>query len=1166
MFNKRLMAYVTQAKRPIVLNVVLQWISLVANIVLMLIVGRYFQQMIEGSLSSSSTWELCISALIVLILRSLCMMGAQHMATKAATAAKTTMRSAVYNKLIELGPAYAEHISPSASIQLAVEGCEQLEIYFALYVPQLFYSLIAPFTLFVCLAPFNFVAAFIPFVCVPLIPISIVAIQRVAKKVVAQYYGSYTNLGASFLENLEGLTTLKIYQADERRHAQMDAEAESFRQATMRVLSMQLNSITVMDVIAFGGAAASISVALAQIAAGSLPLGAGFAFIVLSAEFFIPMRTLGSFFHTAMNGMAAADRMFALFDTPSDQKGVEDLASETPGISLRNLGYSYDSKRQVLHDINLDIPAGSLTALVGPSGSGKSTLAAVLSGKNRSYTGRVMFDQQDAAGLDRAARARAITTVSFESYLFKGSVRENLLLAKPDASDTELFDILDTCRLGDFIRSMGGLDFQLEEGARNISGGQKQRLALSRALLHESPIYIFDEASSNIDAQSEQAIHEVMVELARTKTVLVISHRLSAIAAADCIYVLNQGACVESGSHAELLEQDGLYARMWAEQSELEGFARSSRLNEQTSDTNLSHSSVDQSSFDTALDSPADQGKSNGAEEHQKPQHLKVMLGMIGLVGPLTPYMLTAIALGVAGFLAAIFLTVVGAQAMTGIVLQGDELLLGICALLAGLGIIRGFLRYGEQLCNHYIAFKILARIRSKVFDNLRRLAPAKLEGKDKGDLISLLTSDIELLEVFYAHTISPVAIALIVSSCMIVFIGRQFTLGAYIAAAAFICIGFVVPFCASKAQKNQGAQMRAAQGQMNAFVLDTLYGLIEALQYGAAEKRGAILASRTQDLCNQDALLKKRAGIFRALTYALVLLFDIAMVVAASQAVEAGSLSATSAIVVTVALMSSFGPVLALSELGSSLQLTLASGARVLSLLKEQPAVEERVTGEHPTFEGMQCENISFAYGSEQIISELSTQFKPGQVVGVVGKSGSGKSTLLKLCMRFWDVDQGAISIAGTDVRDIATSHLRSLQAYMTQDTYLFNASLRDNIALVRPDASDDDILRACEDAALGSVLADLPQGLDTMLGAGGVTLSGGERQRVGLARVFLYDAPCILLDEPTSNLDGLSEAAVLRALNKKRAGKTIILVSHRASTCSLADTLYHMKSGRIS
>lgn len=576
MVNKRLIGLVPESRRFVAQNVAFQWVSLVANICLISVVCRMLGSIFEHSASTGDFVLTAGVALAAIAVRALCTTSAAKASFRAARSVKQRLRPIIYEKLLRLGPSYREHALTSEVVQVSVEGVDQLETYFGSYLPQLLYALLAPLTLFVVLAPVSLVAAVVLLVCVPLIPLAIAAVQTWAKRLLSKYWGSYTTLGDTFLENLQGLTTLKIYAADEMKQREMNERAEEFRRITMRVLVMQLNSIAIMDIVAYGGAAAGIAVSLFQFQAGAIDLAGCLMIMLLAADYFLPMRQLGSFFHIAMNGMAASDKIFRLLD--AEEPAVGSLPFPTRSdIRISGLGFAYQgddaARKAVLTNVNLAIPKGSFTAIVGESGCGKSTLASVLMGRNRTYTGSITIGGTELSELDPSALMRQVTYVGHQSYLFRGTVRENLLAAKPSATDEELWRALETTQLAGYLRSEQGLETRLAEQASNLSGGQRQRLALARALLHDARIYIFDEAASNVDVESEDAIMAAIEGLARSqadKTVIVISHRLANVTGADQIAVLSHGSVKETGTHAELVARKDAYAALWTAQQELE--------------------------------------------------------------------------------------------------------------------------------------------------------------------------------------------------------------------------------------------------------------------------------------------------------------------------------------------------------------------------------------------------------------------------------------------------------------------------------------------------------------------------------------------------------------------------------------------------------------------
>ena len=578
MIKKRLLALMAESKKYIIQNIFWQWLGLLSSIITMGTAGWLFQTVWDGFISLSD----CLPAAIVLFfcigLRAYCSRRASAASANAGNDVKQELRQRLYEKLTRLGSSYHEKVPTAEAVQVAVEGVEQLEVYFGKYIPQLFYSILAPVTLFIVLSFVSLKASFVLLICVPLIPLTIMGVQKLAKRLLGRYWGIYTELGDSFLENLQGLTTLKIYQADEQKAQEMDQEAEHFRKITMKVLMMQLNSIIVMDVVAYGGAALGMIAVLREFASGTVSLGGTVTMILLSAEFFIPMRLLGSFFHIAMNGMAASDRLFAILDLEEGQTGEECLGDGPASVIFRDVCFSYDGERQILDQVSFQLPENGLISLVGTSGCGKSTIAGLLTGRNRGYRGTIRIGGKELSRIREDSLLSHVTMVSHNSYLFKGTVRENLLMAAPMATEKEMEAVLKKVNLYEFLKSQRGLDTELMERGSNFSGGQCQRLALARALLHDTPIYIFDEATSNIDAESEEQIMEVIRELSQNHCVLLISHRLANVVDSRNIYVLSGGRLTEEGTHNELMGKKGIYAALYSEQNILESYGSGKKV------------------------------------------------------------------------------------------------------------------------------------------------------------------------------------------------------------------------------------------------------------------------------------------------------------------------------------------------------------------------------------------------------------------------------------------------------------------------------------------------------------------------------------------------------------------------------------------------------------
>lgn len=579
MIKTRLVGLLSHAKKYIVYTILWQWAALLSQVLAVFSIADLLERVADQTLTAAVIQKTAVILLLVVAVRFLCERMGARSSYLACVDVKRILREKLYEKMLKLGASYSEQVSSSEVVQVSTEGVEQLETYFGKYLPQLFYSLIAPMTLFMILCRVSLKASVILLVCVPMIPISIVVVQKIAKKLLNKYWSVYTGLGDSFLENLQGLTTLKIYQADQQKADEMDMESQNFRKITMKVLTMQLNSTSVMDIIAYGGAAVGMAAAVTEFLKGSISLSGTLCIVLLASEFFLPLRLLGSFFHIAMNGMAASDKIFKILDLPESTTGEKKLPDSPLNIFLKDVHFSYEQEREILKGINLDLPAGSFVSLVGESGCGKSTIAGLLSAKNRGYTGEITIGSEKALGLnlsevDEADLMKHVVMVRHNSYLFKGTVEENLRMAKPDVSKEEMEAVLQKVNLLGFLQTQDGLQTKLQEKAGNLSGGQCQRLVIARALLKDAEVYIFDEATSNIDVESEELIMDVIHELAKKRTVLLISHRLANVVKSDRIYFLKDGKIKESGKHEELMQKNGAYRHLYESQMALENYGK----------------------------------------------------------------------------------------------------------------------------------------------------------------------------------------------------------------------------------------------------------------------------------------------------------------------------------------------------------------------------------------------------------------------------------------------------------------------------------------------------------------------------------------------------------------------------------------------------------------
>lgn len=1399
MFDKRLFSLAPGVGRLVAAKVLCQWVGLLANVVFVVtvvvmlspalaVVESAFDPMFSmgdsGLISrlfigfgyggfSAETYVGCVLAIVVCaVLRFLMMRAAAYFGAEAAERVKLALREQLFNKMLAIGPSYSQHISTADVVQSAGEGIEQIQSFFELFLPQLFYAILAPVTLFFIVAPINMPTAVTLLVCAPLIVLIVGMVAMRAARVFKKYWGKYTDMGSVFLDNVQGLETLKTFDADAHAAKKMGEQAEQFRVMTMNVLQIQLRSLTAMDVVAYGGAAAGVGVSIWQYASGAaLPLAGVLLIVLLSADFFIPLRQLGSFFHVAMNGMTSTKRIFALLDTPIPAHGMQEMpefgASDNgvdvcfDDVSFRYVDVNTDAAAAVsvaadtavtadmetgktgqiggksgvvgagktgmskdddgsvvaLHGVSFTARRGQVTAIVGPSGSGKSTAVELLSGNLSGYEG-CMWLQSGNTGNNSTQRyqindlsieslTREIAIVAAQSHLFAGTLRDNLLMAKPDATESELWQALEAAHIDEFVHAQSQeLDLAIEQGASNLSGGQKQRIAIARALLREPAVYIFDEATSSVDVESETLILQTIRALAdRGKTVIMVTHRMANAADADHVVVFEHGRVAEQGTHAELMRANGTYAKLFRAQQTVENIGL---RNNATHSTSASHAlkasdsaeSVtqraemglqvsDSAETDNQLtkntaqlsDSPESvtqraettsrmsnsaetdaQGAKTGVRMSDSTESdaktmptARVIARLLKEVGPQRKYMIVACVCGTLGHLAATFLPVFGIAAAFAAV--GSPVWnLSVPAALAAMAVcalIRGGMRYAEQFMNHNVAFRLLALFRAKAFAALRRLAPAKLAGKGKGDLIALVTTDVELLEIFFAHTISPVVIAIVTT---VVYALALLTLSPPLAATLIIThliIGVILPKLFASAVRGIGPELRKESSALDDEMLDDMRGIGEIIRFGQGDARLASIQRRTRSLWVKRVRLSVKNGDFAGFGAVLVMLFTaiaafLAMTLCTAVSTAAdmseglmwvGSVESNAPALVAafVLLASSFGPTLALSALPANLTQTFASARRLFALMDEAPAVVEQGS-ERPEYQGMTMRDVTFGYGSGARISgertpngrsEHATGMSPARpaeaqfsgeqgagiasqpvldhvsldvsrqgILGIQGPSGRGKSTMLKLLMRYWDPDSGTISLSDVPLPQVDAGWRRRVQTMMGQETYLFDGTIRENLAIAcndddfsdsgsnsgsnfcsnsssnaggdSGDSPDSDLAHDIPDSVLREALAKasalelvdaLPNGLDTRVGELGGRLSEGEKQRIGLARMFLRDADLVLFDEPTSRLDAYNESVILGSINDlAERGSAVVLVSHRDSTMRIADRILRM------
>lgn len=1304
MFDRRLFSMAPGVGRLVAAKVLCQWIGLLANVVFVFTLAHMLEYLLLGTeitvlngrlsgfavhvgtstfaagLPGEAIAAYAIVIVFAIVVRFLMLRSAAHFGTEAAERVKLALREKLFNKMLALGPSYSQRVGTADVVQSAGEGVEQIQSFFELFLPQLFYAVLALITLFLVVTPINVPTAATLLICAPLIVLIVGLVAMRAARVFKQYWGKYTDMGSAFLDNLQGLETLKTFDADASAAREMDEKAEQFRVMTMNVLQIQLRSLTAMDVVAYGGSAAGIIVAIWQYMVGgrypagiydwlpnffrfadlgSLPLAGVLIVILLSADFFIPLRQLGSFFHVAMNGMTSTKRIFALLDAPEPTRGTVGLPVYGNGVTVdfRDVAFRYASpsnppqsknaargtaKGGALQGVSLTATPGNLTVIVGPSGSGKSTAAKLLAGSLVGYEGSIALSGSPSAisnpsggddgsicelrDLTCESLTGNVTLVGANSHLFAGTLRENLLMARPDAADGDLWSALDAARIAEFVRAdPRGLDLRIDQGAANLSGGQRQRIAIARALLRGSAVYVFDEATSSVDMESETLILQTIRELAGSgRTVIMVTHRMANAVDADQVAVFENGRTVETGTHAELMAVDGVYAKLFRAQDSVERVGKRKEAGYGMSAQGLRMS--DSAESDTNETAEANPDLASREPQVQVPStsggmsDWRLVRRLLHEVGPLRKCMIIACTCGTLGHLAATFLPVFGvaaAFAAINLPIWHMNLTAAIAAMIV-CALIRGGMRYAEQYMNHNVAFRLLALFRAKAFSALRRLAPAKLAGKGKGDLIALVTTDVELLEIFFAHTISPVVIAVATTVIYAIALLALSPIFAILLIVAHLMVGVVLPKLFALAVRGLGSGIRGESAALDDEMLDDMRGLDEIIRFGQGELRLAGIVARTRSLWSHRARLSARNGDFAGLGAVLVMLFTVLAVFLAmvmpNFAAYVGPdavmpivvrLTVPQLVAAFVLVASSFGPTLALSALPANLTQTFASARRLFSLMDEAPAVVETGSA-RPEYHGMTVRDVTFGYGpadsSAPVLSHVSLDVLEHGILGVQGPSGRGKSTLLKLLMRYWDPRSGVVELSGMPLPRVDAGWRRRVQTMMSQETYLFDGTIRENLMIalpqgmcgddsatgkpsVSPDADRanaesepgtgavadsrpqdgaglDRVLRDALDRASALELVDsLPQGLDTPVGELGGRLSEGERQRIGLARMFLRHADLVLFDEPTSRLDAYNESVILQSINGlAEQGSMVVLVSHRDSTMRIADAIVHM------
>ncbi|HEU0217860.1 MAG TPA: ABC transporter ATP-binding protein [Stellaceae bacterium] len=1081
-------------------------------------------------------------------------------AHQTAARVQTELRGRLYDKIAELGPAWFAGERTGGVMLSVVDGVEQLQTFFGQYVPQVCVAALTPIAIFLFIMWWDLPVATVMLVAALLVLVAPSAWNKIEGGRGRVRHEAVKNFGAEFLDAVQGLPTLKAFGQSTVHGDRLAEKARRLSETTMDVLKTSVMTRGITDVGVAGGAAIALSLGVWRVAHAEMSITALLIVLMAGTEIFRPLRDLRSVLHQGMVGQSAAAGITALLESQPLVSSIPTAATPallTPTIEFDDVSFAYPGGRRAAHEaLSFRVAAGEKIGIVGPSGSGKSSVARLLLRLFDPQSGTVRIGGADVRSLDQEVLRAQIAVVHQDTYLFHGTVEDNLRLGRPDATDAEIVAAARDANAHDFITTLPrGYRTMLGERGANLSGGQRQRLAIARALLRDSPILILDEALSSVDAENEAVIQEAIDRLSRGRTTLILAHRLSSVIGADRILVLDHGRVAEQGTHAELIRRDGPYrALMGAQAAERSGDF------DVIDDAPLAGAEASES-VDFGEEAPA-----AIAAEAAQVGWFKTLATLVEIIRPWRAKFAVVVGAGIARVAAFIGVGVVGALAVAAVKTGTDfSYLLIALALLAPMA---GLLHWVESWLAHDIAYRLLAEMRIELYRKLDTLAPAYLVRRRSGDLIALAAQDIETVEYFFAHTVAPALVAILVPATVL---ATLFCVAWPIALAIlpFILYAALAPWLLRTKIDWLGAQARDRLGLLSGYVTETIQGLSDLVAFQAVERRRAgfmqavsdyqtVRLRLLHDLTAQTAQLEICTG-----------LGGLAVAIVGAVLVAQGTLAATTLPLLILLSLSSFLPISEIAQVSRQLADTIASTRRIYAVHHEEPAVVDGTLLPPAPVGGsaISFESVDFSYPGARrpALQHVAVDIPAGTTVAIVGPSGAGKSTLASLLLRFWDPSAGRVLIDGVDLRDFVLDHLRGRVSLVSQDTYLFNDSLRANVALARPDANDHDIYQALDQAALSEFIMSLPEGLDTRVGERGVQLSGGQRQRVAIARAFLKNAPTLVLDEATSHLDAVSEAQVRGALDALMRERTTIVIAHRLSTVRNADFLVVLDRGRV-
>ena len=1181
--NQKLWSLTAGLRHRIVLSVGMGLGGSVLGMLRLLLMGWIIGQVLGGA-ELQHIWGAAAGTLALMVAYAYWDYQRLMLAHNTAARAQYRIRTRLFDQIVTLGPAHFAHLRSGEVSSAAVEGVEQLEIYFGQFLPQFFVAAITPLVIFMVVATLDFPVACVLLVAALFTLLAPGLFHRWDTDNSMRRARAYRAFASEFLDALQGLVTLKAFGQSKARESKLAQHAQELFQSTMWVLATNSLSRGITDIGIALGAAAALALSAYRVSHGLMEFEILIMVLLLGVEVFRPLRELRGLLHDGMLAESAAKQVFSVLDAkPQLQDNPQEVSVElAASLSFEDVSFAYDKQtsgeisRGVIHDrLSFDIAPGERVGVVGSSGGGKSTIARLLLRFYDPDSGTIRLGDMDIRGLSLSKLRSHFAVVNQDTHLFHGTVRENLLMGNPDASEQALTEAAKSANADDFINALpNGYDTVIGERGLRLSGGQKQRLAIARAILRDAPILILDEALSSVDARNEAVIQKALDHLMQGRTTLIMAHRLSSVVGCDRILVLDQGRVAEQGSHAELIERGGVYANLMASQiAERQDSTSDAILSAEFKSDNVANGS--RKTLGANLDSePARQDADLQSDVLKSDAYSwgRVLLQLLKYSAPWKGRLAATFTLGVLRVLAFIGVSLLSALAAvavkTGADYSGWLIVLGIVAVAAAV------LHWLECWLAHDMAFRMLSEMRIALFRKLDSLAPAFMLRRRSGDLINLATHDIEMVEYFFAHTIAPVFVAVLVPSLVLVLLaGFDITLA--LGLLPFLILVVFMPVAMRSRIDRLAGRARQILGALSAHTVESLQGLGELLAYQATAKRREQFVHLIEQHHRERIPFFKEMVRHIVVTDLLTVMAGLVVILISVSLVAAGKIEAVYLPLLALASMAAFLPVIEISDAGRQLAETFAATNRLIQVHDSKPAVSDdalQKIGYRETLPDGRALDIEFSelvfhYDEQDVaaLNRINLQIPAGSTVAIVGASGAGKSTIAHLLLRFWDPQQGHIRIAGHDIRRLTLEHLRLHVALVAQDTYLFNDSLRANLLMARPDADDVELMQAVQRAELHDFVSRLPQGLNTRVGERGYALSGGQRQRVSIARAFLRDAPILVLDEATSHLDALSEQAVHRALKELMQNRTTLVIAHRLATVRDADQIVVMNNGRL-